>query len=76
MTPDPLKSFGRRLTLLRKSKNWSQERLAMESGLARSYVGGIERGQRNLSLLNICVLAQTLGVPPSELLVFDDVLDS
>jgi hypothetical protein len=38
--------------------------------LARSYVGGIERGQRNIGLYNICVLAETLHVEPSETLVF------
>jgi transcriptional regulator with XRE-family HTH domain len=56
------------LAELRKAQGWSQERLALESGLARSYVGGIERGQRNLALINICILADTLGVPPSEML--------
>ncbi|MPS29142.1 MAG: XRE family transcriptional regulator [Alcaligenaceae bacterium] len=71
MTYDPLKSFGQRLMTLRKTKSWSQERLAFESGLARSYIGGVERGQRNISLINICVLADTLGIQPSELLDFD-----
>ena len=60
--------FGRRLVLLRKERDWSQEQLALESGLARSYLGGVERGQRNIALLNICRLAEALGVPPSELL--------
>lgn len=55
---------------LRKAHGWSQERLALESGLARSYVGGIERGQRNIALVNICTLAETLGVEPSEMLNF------
>ena len=68
---DYLVLFGKRLARLRKTHGWSQERLALESGLARSYVGGIERGQRNLSLLNICRLAETLTLPPSELLKFD-----
>lgn len=54
-----------------KAKGWSQEKLALESGLARSYVGGIERGQRNIALYNICVLAETLNVEPSEMLAFD-----
>ncbi len=63
--------FGKRLSLLRKILGWSQERLALESGLARSYIGGIERGQRNLSLINICRLADTLKLPPTELLKFD-----
>lgn len=56
-----------------KAKGWSQEKLALESGLTRSYVGGIERGQRNIALYNICVLTAILGVVPSEMLVFDSV---
>lgn len=71
MREDPRKAFGRRLATIRKSKNWSQEKLALESGLARSYVGGVERGQRNIALLNICILAKTLGVKPSALMEFD-----
>jgi transcriptional regulator with XRE-family HTH domain len=67
---DPRKLFGQHLAKLRKKLNWSQERLALESGLARSYVGGIERGQRNIALVNICILADTLGVPPSQMLSF------
>lgn len=66
----PLQLFGQHLIELRKARGWSQERLALESGLARSYVGGIERGQRNLALINICILADTLGVTPSEMLDF------
>jgi transcriptional regulator with XRE-family HTH domain len=65
---DPLTLFGLRLTELRKAKGWSQEWMALESGLARSYVSGIERGQRNLSLLNICRLAEALEVEPAALL--------
>lgn len=70
MDYDPLELFGKRVVELRKAKGWSQEKLALESGLARSYVGGIERGQRNIALYNICVLAETLNVEPSEMLVF------
>lgn len=66
----PLKLFGLHLVELRKARGWSQERLALESELARSYIGGIERGQRNLALINICKLADTLGVTPSEMLNF------
>lgn len=69
MTKDPLVLFGRRLVELRQAIGWSQERLAHESGLARSYLGGVERGRRNLALLNIYKLAHTLGVEPYELLV-------
>lgn len=68
MAIDPLLCFGQRLIELRKAKGWSQERLALESGLARSYVGGIERGQRNLAVLNIYRLAEALEVAPSTLL--------
>lgn len=68
MSLDPRKQFGLRLSELRKAKGWSQERLALESGVARSYLGGVERGQRNIALLNIVRLAETLGVNPSALL--------
>jgi len=70
MDYDPLKQFGRHLVKLRKARGWSQERLALESGLARSYVSGIERGIRNVALVNICVLAETLEVAPAEMLNF------
>lgn len=70
MDYDPLQLFGKHLIELRKAHGWSQEKLALESGLARSYIGGIERGQRNIALINICVLAETLGVAPSEMLNF------
>ena len=68
MQTDPRVLFGQRLAEIRKAKNWSQERLALESGIARSYLGGVERGQRNIALLNIVKLAETLGVAPAALL--------
>jgi transcriptional regulator with XRE-family HTH domain len=71
MDYDPLTLFGKHLAELRRIRGWSQEKLALESGLARSYVGGIERGKRNVALINICVLADTLGVTPAEMLNFD-----
>ncbi len=67
---DPLKRFGRHLAAQRRSQGMSQERLALESGLARSYVSAVERGLRNVSLKNICLLAETLDVPPARLLEF------
>jgi transcriptional regulator with XRE-family HTH domain len=70
MDYDPQELFGLHLVELRKTRGWSQEKLALESGLARSYVGGIERGQRNLALINICKLAYALEVAPSEMLNF------
>jgi len=62
--------FGNRVRELRKKKGLSQEGLALESGLDRSYVGGVERGERNISLENIEKLARALGVPPASLLVW------
>lgn len=67
--------FGKRLAALRKSAGWSQERLSLESGVARSYLGGVERGQRNIALVNICRLADSLGVRPYRLLDFAGELD-
>lgn len=64
-------AFGRHLAALRKVKGWSQERLALESGMARSYLGGIERGHRNVSFKNIMKLAQTMQIPPPLLLNFN-----
>jgi transcriptional regulator with XRE-family HTH domain len=63
-----LKKFGDRLRNLRKAKGLSQEELAEIAELHRNYIGGIERGERNVALLNIIRLAQALEVSPSELL--------
>ena len=68
---DPLKLFGARVVQLRNQRKWSQERLSLESGLARSYLGGVERGKRNIALINICRLADALSVTPDELLRFE-----
>lgn len=65
--------FGKRLAEVRKQKGWSQEGLALESGIARSYLSGVERGKRNIALVNICKLAETLDVKPGELMTFDSV---
>lgn len=73
-TADPRVLFGRHLAKVRKAKGWSQEKLALESGLARSYLGGVERGQRNIALVNICRLAHALGVLPAVLMGFADEL--
>lgn len=67
---DPRKRFGTHLAALRRAKGISQERLALESGLARSYLSGVERGIRNIALVNICILAATLELKPADLLGF------
>jgi transcriptional regulator with XRE-family HTH domain len=65
---DVLKQFGETLRAYRQQAGMSQEKLATEAGLDRTYVGGAERGERNVSLVNIARLATALGIRPSELL--------
>lgn len=62
--------FGRRVRVLRKERGLSQERLGARSGLHRTYVSSVERGQRNVSLDAIYALAKGLAVPAGEL--FDE----
>ena len=66
-TADVKALFGERVRHLRKERGWSQEAFAHTVGLDRSYVGSVERGERNVSLENICLIAAALGVPPAEL---------
>jgi transcriptional regulator with XRE-family HTH domain len=61
-------SFGRVVRERRASLGLSQEELADRAGLHRTYVGSIERGERNPSLLNIARLALALRVKPSDLM--------
>ena len=60
--------FGRRLREVRHGRGISQEKLAELAGLHRAYVSSVERGQRNISLLNIESLAQALGVKMADLM--------
>ena len=54
--------------MIRKAKRLSQETLALTCGLDRTYIGGVERGERNISLVNIYKVADALGVSPREFL--------
>jgi transcriptional regulator with XRE-family HTH domain len=58
------KDFGKKLRQLRKARGLSQESLALASDLDRTYVGSVERGERNISLINIYKIASALGVSP------------
>ena len=60
------KHFGERVREIRKRKGLSQEGLALACDLDRTYVGGVERGERNISLLNIQKIARALGVSARE----------
>ncbi|MGM3309312.1 helix-turn-helix domain-containing protein [Anabaena sp. WFMT] len=68
-TPDSKniqKKFGGRLRQIRQNLGLSQEDLAHLCNLDRSYVGGVERGERNISLLNIHKIADALNISPKE----------
>lgn len=67
ISDDILKRFGERVRQLRKARGFSQQSFAAACGLDRTYIGGIERGERNVALRNIEVIARTLGLSVSEL---------
>lgn len=66
-----LLKFGNHIKKIRLERKLSQENLASLSNLDRTYISGVERGKRNISLVNIVKLALALGVPPERLLVFN-----
>ena len=63
-----LVQFGARVRALRQSTGLSQEAFAAQCGLDRTYISGIERGVRNVSLANIKILAEALDITLSELM--------
>lgn len=65
---DIKKSFGGNLRKLREQKGWSQEDLAEESGLHRTYISGLERGIRNPTIEIIQKIAIALRIIPADLL--------
>jgi transcriptional regulator with XRE-family HTH domain len=65
-----LVKFGSRVRQLRQERDWSQDELAEASHLHRNYVGGIERAERNPSVLNVLYLARAFELPVGAL--FDD----
>jgi transcriptional regulator with XRE-family HTH domain len=62
-----LRRLGDNLRALRKQQGLSQEALAFAAGLDRTYVSSVERGERNIALLNLKRLAEALGVEVGEL---------
>ena len=65
---DVLIRFGQRVRELRTAKGYSQEGFAHACGLDRTYVGGVERGERNIALRNIEQIAITLGLRLDQLM--------
>ena len=65
---DVLPRFGKRVRALRQEASLSQEAFAAKCGLDRTYIGGIERGERNVSLRNIELIALALDISPATLL--------
>lgn len=60
-------SLGNRIRYLRGERGWSQEELAGEAGLDRTYVGGIERGERNVAIMNLARIAKALDISLAEM---------
>ena len=63
----PKSLFGKAVRALREERGYSQEELAERAGLHRNYVGGVERGERNVALENIVKLAGALSVRTRDL---------
>ena len=70
-----LKTFGDRVKEIRLELGVSQEQLGALAELDRTYISGIERGLRNVSLINIARIATALNVTPAELFQFSEVGD-
>lgn len=60
--------LGRNLRKIRRARGLNQEQFADVIGVHRTYLGGVERGERNLTLASVERLAETLGVDPLDLL--------
>lgn len=69
-----LKKFGLRVRFFRLRLQLSQDELARKADLHRTYVGAVERGERNICLTNIFRLADALGVETKDL--FEEIMDS
>ncbi len=68
-----LKAFGQQIRQLRTARGLSQEQLAEQTGFHRTYIGMIERGERNLSLTNVGIFAKTFELSISDLLDFTNI---
>lgn len=73
MTIELLATVGKTIRRIRKERGLTQEQLAERADCHPNYVGGVERGERNVALLNILYFARALGVRPERL--FEDLTD-
>ena len=69
---DITKKFGRRILQLRTEQGWSQEELADQADLHRTYISGLERGVKNPTIKVILKLAKAFSISPSEMLDMED----
>ena len=69
---DITEQFGKKVRYFRKLRNLSQDQLAELSELHRTYIGSVERGERNITLLNASKIAKALSVSLAELVIDDD----
>jgi transcriptional regulator with XRE-family HTH domain len=63
MPDNVVRKVGRRIRELRQRKGWSQEKLAEEARLHRTYIGQVERGEKSIGVENLFRIAKALGVP-------------
>jgi len=66
-----LLQFGKHVKELRQQQKLSQEQLALIADLDRTYISGIERGKRNVGLINLFKIAKSLNIPAYEVISFD-----
>ena len=71
MKPKILLKFGKRVRELRLNRDWSQEELADRLDFHRTYIGMVERGERNISLKNISKISKVFDLSISELFEFE-----
>lgn len=64
--------FGHNVRKLREDLKYSQEEFANIAGVHRTYMGGIERGERNITLTTIYKIARALNISPAKLFEFDE----
>ncbi len=61
MKTSVLEELGKRIRVMRKERGWTQEDLADKANIDRSYIGGVERGERNLTFTVLCQICSALG---------------